>query len=123
LLAGLDRRELALGGLDLGLGQPDADQLGGLLLQRHAREQVADPQLDRLGRILVQRLAGALGAAGAARARVEEAAAKAARLTPSVRRVTVWLMISFVSPRWNGPSDGRWRRCSPTLRGSMEAEI
>ncbi len=63
VLAGLLRRELALGGLDPVLGEPDADQLGGLLFQRHAGEQVLDPGVDRLGGVLVERLVG-LGLGG-----------------------------------------------------------
>ena len=56
VLRRLFRRELALRRLDPGLGQPDADQLGGLFLDRHPAEQVLDPGVDRLGGVLVERL-------------------------------------------------------------------
>ena len=56
-LAGGLGREVAFRRLDGGLGQPDADQLRGLFLDRHAAQQVLDPGVDRLGRILVERLA------------------------------------------------------------------
>ena len=49
-------REIAGRGLDLGLVLPDADHLGDLFLERHAREQVFHPGLDRLAGVAVDRV-------------------------------------------------------------------
>jgi hypothetical protein len=103
VLAGLFGRELALGGLDLGLGQPDADQLGGLFLQRHSREQVAHPQLDRLGRILVDRFAGGRRGAGQGRGRGGQGGQADAERTAGDGLAAHDL---FASPLMDGPSNG-----------------
>ncbi len=54
VLLGVGKRELTFDGLDQVLVLPDRGHLGDLLVQRHAREQVFDPFLHRLARVLVQ---------------------------------------------------------------------